>query len=149
LNNETENHNRNQLYIPYQLKVDKEYMIGIGKKQLIQWIIIGLSVLAVGVIIALITGTQIFGWAGVIFGAVGGYMVSCRFESGVSVIDTLSSMINYVREQQYYRYVYRQFQKDGKKIIGGGFAPLCIPLTESEKKNLPPLPKTSTEETDD
>lgn len=97
---------KDKLYIPQGLKVEKEIFQGFSKKEMTRAFIICLITMAVNALIYLFTKNTMRFIIITLSGITASIMVTQKDRSNISVFDQVRFMIRYHKSQKYYPYKY-------------------------------------------
>ena len=97
---------KDNLYIPQGLKVDKEIFDGFGKKEMIRAMIIFAILMGVDLVILLFKRSIIVFMIIVLVSASASIMITQKDRSNISVFDQVKYMIKFHKSQKYYKYKY-------------------------------------------
>ncbi len=93
------------LYIPWGIKLEREYFYGYGKKELIITIIFTLLGAGIGIFINLVTGNIIAAVLEVLILPTTTVFCIVKNDCNISVVDQLKFMVDHAKEQKKYYYV--------------------------------------------
>ena len=95
------------LYIPYGLSVEQEYITGFGKTELAQFLIGFAAFASVGALLLLITGEFFALIVPIIIGASGSFMMVRKDTvTHTSVVGQMANLIRFYKTQKQYYYIY-------------------------------------------
>lgn len=98
-----------KLYIPYGIKIEKEIILGFGKREMKHFCIGMVFSAVVGAAWTLLSGEMAGLIISLVVGAVGSYWASRREAYSQSIVGIIKNTIAYHREQQRFKYVYKKW----------------------------------------
>lgn len=97
---------KERLYIPYGIGIEKEYIIGFGKKE-VKHFFVGLLCTALLAVLAYLIGQNVAVPAVIVMaGAGGSYMTTRKETYSQSVVEIVQTIIRYRKSQQKFLYKY-------------------------------------------
>jgi hypothetical protein len=100
---------KNKLYIPYNLKLEREYFSGFGGKELRESAIGAVIGIIIAAFVYLFTGALPLLMLIVIIGIFASGMITVKDQNNISVLTQLRNIINFSKKQQSFKYIFKFF----------------------------------------
>lgn len=97
---------KDKLYIPQGLKVEKEIFQGFSKKEMTRAFIISLIIMSINALIYLFTKNTLRFIIITLSGITASVMITQKDRSNISVFDQVKFMVKFHKSQKYYPYKY-------------------------------------------